>query len=462
MAPGTLAPVAVGQAPLSSDEAWETEPVRKISFYFCLAALFLRFGVVPELILYLTHFNTYLLYLVAPLAIVSTVLKGGVQRAFQSRAAYYWTAFFAWTALATPFSSWVGGSVKELVTYARADVIFLVLVGGMALNWHEVRVIFRVIAAATVVNLVSTRLFERLEAGRVILDSSGSIGNSNDLAAHLLLVLPFLLFFMLGRDRSKVIQVVVLGLVLYGIWVMLGTASRGGLVGLALVFLCLLIRASLPQKLLLIVVAGAIALVAMAVLPSITLNRLSSLFGNKETEADASTEARKYLFRMSVKYTIEHPLFGVGLFQFENFEGKSSQAQGVHGNWHETHCSYTQVSAECGVPAFLFFTAGLGSAMLLVLRTYRKAKQEGYEEIANGCFCYLLAMMGHLVALAFLAEAFSFQLPAMVGLAVTINYAAMRTMRSSRPGQAAMEAAPSRKEQFTADGPRRLLPRRSL
>jgi O-antigen ligase len=442
MAPGTLAPVDVGQIPFSFDDAWETEPIRKISFYFCLAALFLRLGVVPELILYVTHVNTYLLYLVAPLAIVSTLLKGGVRRAFQSRASYYWLAFFVWMALASPFSSWPGGSVATVITYARVDVIFLVLVGGMALNWNEVRIIFRVIAAAAVVNLVSTRLFEKIDEGRVSLESSGSIGNSNDLAAHLILVLPFLLFFMTGRGRSIVVRIVVLGLLLYGVWIILGTASRGALIGLAVMFLCLLIHASLPQRLLLVVVAGVMALVALAVLPAMTRNRLSSIFGAKEKEADESTEARKYLFRTSVKYTIEHPVFGVGPAQFASFEGKTSRAQGFHGNWHESHCAYTEVSSECGVPALIFFTAGLGSAMLLVLRTYRRAKREGYLEIANGCFCYLLAMAGYLGALLFLAQAYSYQLPAMVGLAVTLSYAAMRTMRSSHTGQASIPLAP--------------------
>jgi len=129
-------------------------------------------------------------------------------------------------------------------------------------------------------------------------------------------------------------------------------------------------------------------------------------------------------------------VFGVGPGEFDNFEGKTSRAHGSHGNWHQTHCAYTQVSSECGVPAFVFFTAGLGSAMLLVLRTYRKAKREGYEEIANGCFCYLLAMVGYLVALVFLAQAYTFKLPAMVGLAVTLSYAAMRQMKSGHDGQA--------------------------
>jgi len=61
------------------------------------------------------------------------------------------------------------------------------------------------------------------------------------------------------------------------------------------------------------------ALVALAVLPAMTRNRLSSIFGAKEKEADESTEARSILFRTSVKYTIEHPVFGVGPAQFASF-----------------------------------------------------------------------------------------------------------------------------------------------
>lgn len=435
-APDTLAPVAVGQVPSSDEDAWETHALRKISFYFCLAALFLRLSVLPELILYVTHVNTYLLYIVGPPAILSTLLMGGVKRTFQSRASYYWVAFFVWMVLATPFSSWPGGSAGRVLIYARVDGIYLVLVGGMALNWNEVRAIFRTIAAAAVVNLVSTRIFEHVSNGRVVLQSSGTIGNSNDLAAHLLLVLPFVLFFMLGAGRSIVLRIVVPGLLLYGLWVILGTASRGALVALAVVFLYVLIHISLPQKFLLLVVGGMITLLALIALPAVTLHRLGSLFGSKEEEAAESTESREYLFRTSVKYTIQHPLFGVGPDQFANYEGKTSREAGLYGTWHETHCVFTQVSSECGVPALIFFTAGLGSAILLVLRTYRKAKREGYLEIATGCFCYLLAMLGHLVALLFLAQAYTFRLPAMVGLAVTLSFAAMRTMRPSHDREA--------------------------
>jgi len=440
--PATSAPVADRQARLAREDAWETHPIRKLSLYFCLAALFLRLSVLPEVILYVTHVNTYLLYLVAPPAILSTLLMGGVRRTLQARAPYYWLAFFAWMILATPFSSWPGGSAGRVFTYGRVDLIFLFLVGGMALNWKEVRAIFRTVAAAALVNLATTRIFEQVVKGRVSLQASGTIGNSNDLAAQMLLVLPFLLFFMLGRGRSMFLRIAVLGLLVYGIWIIFGTASRGGLIALMVVFLYLLFHMSLPQKFLLVVGAGAIAVAALVALPAQTLSRLGSLFGEKHQEAKESAESREYLFRTSVMYTIQHPIFGVGPDQFSNFEGKSSRAAGEFGAWHETHCSFTQVSSECGVPAFIFFTAGLGSALLMVRRTYRDAKRDGYVEIANGCFCYLLAMTGYLSAAVFLADAYTFRLPAMVGLAVTLSFAARRTMELGPPPEAAMAPGP--------------------
>jgi len=423
-------PALAGPVLPSAEDLWENEAIRRISFRFCLAALFLRLSVLPELIYYVTQHNTYLLYLVGPLAMLTTLLRGGIQRTFSARAAYYWLGFVVWMILATPFSSWRGGSAASVFSYLRVDVIFLILVGGLALNWSDVRSIYRTIAAAALVNLLTTKLFERMDAGRMTLISTGTIGNSNDLAAQLLLVLPFVMYFGMGRGRSIVTRLVVLCLLLWGLWVILETASRGALISLAVVFLCLLIRGSLPQKAVLVFFAVVAALLALTVLPFETRDRLGSLFGGKNKEAAESEASRRYLFQTSVKYTFEHPIFGVGPGQFSNFEGRSSAEQGQHGNWHATHCFLTQVSSECGLPALFFFVAGLGSALLLVGRTYRRAKREGYPDVANACFCYVLAMAGHLTALLFLAQAYTFELPAMVGLAATLAIAAERTMRA--------------------------------
>ena len=81
------APPVVKQGPTSpTPEPDENHVFRKIVVGFSLAALFVRFGVVPELIAVLTGVNTYLLYFTAGPAILATMLSGGLRRTFRLRA----------------------------------------------------------------------------------------------------------------------------------------------------------------------------------------------------------------------------------------------------------------------------------------------------------------------------------------------------------------------------------------
>jgi O-antigen ligase len=415
------------------DDAQQSNPLRKVAFYFGLGLLFVQFAVLPELIYYITGSNTYLLYFFFPPAVIGAFITGGLRRTLRFRASWLWIAFFAWMVLATPLSYWKGGSTARVIDYGRLAMPLLFVMGGLATNWKEIRAIFYTIASAAFVNVLSARLFTREDnGGRITLDSSGTIGNSNDLAAHLLLVLPFLLFIVIDRKNLGVIRYFLLLPITYGIWLITSTASRGALVALAAMFLFILWRATPVQRILGLVAGVVLAASMFVLLPGSVLNRLGTLVGQEHSEADESSESRSYLFKTSIKYTLQHPLFGVGPDQFSNYEGNEKVSNGEVGNWHATHCSWTQVSSECGIPALLFFALGIGSALLLVNKTWRQARNEGYTEIANTCFCYLMAMVGFLVAITFLANAYRFYLPAMIGLAISIRFVALQQM-SSRP-----------------------------
>lgn len=421
-----VAPPKPAPAPVDRSEAL---PFRRFFLYCALATLFVQLSVLPEVIAYLTNQNTYLLYIVGPPALFGAIMTGGIQRTLRTKAAYLWMGFFIWMIVATPFSSWRGGSTQRVMDYGRLAMIFLFLAGGLAITWKDVRAVFYTFAAAAAVNLASARLFTTDVNGRIEFQASGTIGNSNDLAAHLLLVLPFVLYVIMGRGKPTIVKIAGLGLIAYGLWVILGTASRGALIALILVVICVLIRATLMQRVALIMMGVVLTVGAIAVLPGQTLARLGALFGEEHKEADESSDSRWYLFKKSVQFTVQHPLFGVGPDQFATYEGTSSLAEGHYGNWHATHNAFTQISSECGIPALLFFLGGLGSACAMVIRTYRQARRGGYADIANACFCYLLAMVGYLGALIFLAEAYTFKLPAMVGLAGAISFAAAQQMK---------------------------------
>lgn len=418
-------------------------PLRKFALYFGLAALFVRFSVLPEVIAYVTGVNTYLLYITVVPAVVAGLLSGALRRTFSIRAAYWWMMFVAWLILAIPFSSWVGGSVGLLSVYSRTDLVFLLIAGGLAARWTEIRAVFYTIAAASMVNLLTARFFTDNSTGRVSLAASGSIGNSNDLAAHLLLVLPFLLFITMDPKRSPLVRIPALLGIVYGINVILGTASRGALFALIVGFCFILFRATPTQRIVAVGATVVMTVAFMAVLPTNALNRLGNLFGGEHEEAQQSGESRFYLFKTSVLYTFQHPVFGVGPGQFANFEGNQRVAAGKIGNWHETHCAFTEASSECGIPALIFFVVGLGSAILLVIRTHGKARQQGNLEIKNACFCYLLSTICFLVAITFLSQAYCFYLPVMIGLAGSLSFAANRQLAKGGEGRPLRPAVPA-------------------
>ncbi|MBV8841450.1 MAG: O-antigen ligase family protein [Bryobacterales bacterium] len=414
-----------------SSKAEPANPARKIAFYAGLVFLFIRLGVVPEILFALTNTNTPILYIFGLPAIIGALLTGGLIRALRYRTGLLWLLFYGWMALAVPFSSWTGGSWGRVIDYGRFELPMLFVVGGLASTWSEVRAMFYVIACAAGFNLFTARLFGGMSNGRMNLtEMSGTLGNPNDLASQLLLVLPFVLYVIFER-KNMAVRVALFSAIAYGMYLIFGTASRGGMVALAFAFLVFLLTANRSQRMTAVAGGAVLALTLPLFLPALTMNRLGTVFGENNLEAEESSADRSYLFQQSVRYTLQHPLFGIGPDQFPNFEGKESQRKGWHGIWHATHCTYTQVSSECGIPALLFFAGGIVSALLLVARLYKKAKQRAAHSIANACLCYLLGMSGFLMAIAFLSNAYTLHLPTMVGLAISISFAGARELDRS-------------------------------
>jgi O-antigen ligase len=305
----------------------------------------------------------------------------------------------------------------------------LFAIAGLAVTWRECKAIMYVISSAAVVNLVSARLFAAESTQQRLSLEFSSIANANDFAAHLLLVLPFLLWTALN-SRSGLLRIGAMLGVGWGLYLILRTGSRGAVVGLGLDVLVVLIWGTARQRLALFTL-GPIALAAiLALTPREALRRSVSFSGGADavsSEAQESSEARRYLLQKSVEYALHHPLFGVGLGMFANYEGIQSVSSGRTGAWHVTHNSFTQAACECGIPAMLLFMAGISSTLILVNATWRDARLRNCEDIQTAAFCMMLAIVGFCAAMTFLSLAYTFYLPAMGGLAISIDCAARRT-----------------------------------
>jgi O-antigen ligase len=463
-AAGTMEP-----APLLIDPE-QQNPIRIFSLLTACIVIFLRAGNVQQMQVFLLHgTNLPMLYLFALPALLGTVLCGGLHRTFRGRSASLWLVFAAWLALCIPFSSWRGGSLSELLKYFRADLVMLFFAGGLAVEWNECKWLMRALAYAGFVSLLSGELFLRDVSGRFNLEF-GSIANANDFAAHLLFCFPFVYWFG-ASSRSVTRKLLSFAGLSYGSYLIMGTGSRGGFLGLSISLVCLFLWSSSRQRLAMLVVL-LIGMIATAVfVPHTAWERISTLWQHEspvdptDTEAEASASQRKYLLQKSIEYTISHPMFGVGLRQFSSYEGQHNDFGAGHGAWMNTHNGFTQISSENGLPALLLFVAAIIASFRILYKIHQEARRRpDCEDIEKAALAVMLSMVGFFTAFTFLNLAYTFYPCLFAGLAVTFltttkaEFARRDDARARQAGAAADTAVAVR----AAASKRRALPAREV
>jgi hypothetical protein len=399
------------------------DPVRRISFVLGLCLLFVRVSMIHEVITAETGINSRLLYIVGIPFLLTIPGSGAWGRTFHKNRNWAWIGFIVWMSMATLLSTWVGGSVDHTIYYLRTTAPLLLVTGGLAVSLCDCGRIMNTVACAGIVNVLSSRLFAYKDAGgRDSLDF-GTIANSNDLAAHLLLVLPFLLYLLMKPKSGVITKCVSAAAMAWGAYSILATGSRGALIALLVTVLVALWKGSMAQRMAIVVALGLGAASLIAVLPHSTLNRLTSFSSGQDTasgEAAASAETRTYLSYQSLMLTMRHPVFGVGPGQFSNVSGQEGKALGIH-TWQETHNFFTQISSECGVPALIFYLITVVSALITTNRILTLARRRpDLGELRVMSFCLLLAMTGFGVASLFLNMAYQFYWLLLTGLATSV------------------------------------------
>lgn len=406
----------------------ESNPLRRLGFRFALALVFFHFGFIHELLSYgLGVANTYVLLLINLTSIILAVATRGIRRTLVRHPARWWIAFTGWFVLATVFSTYRAGSIHLLQGYLLNMLSIVLVVAGLTLTLKECFQMMSAVALGGLVNVLSGSLFRNAEDGRFSIDF-GSIANSNDFAAHLLFVMPFVLFVLITK-RAKFVRFVAAGTILYSLYLVATTGSRGALISFAVVTLFLISRASGPVRLVSLLGVPLLVVALAALLPQSIVSRYGTLFqaDGQKTEADESAEVRQYLLTTSVRVTLENPLFGVGPGEFADAEGFAARAKGQHGVWLVSHNAYTQVSSELGIPGILFYLGALISTFRLIASIRKKCRNiTRLHESSIAAFCMMLAMVGFGVAIVFLSLAYTFYFLFMSGLAIALANAVDR------------------------------------
>lgn len=427
-------PPIVAWSPASTPaDPLESSGARKFGFRVALFLVFLRFSFLHEILSYEVHArNLYLVFGTTIAAISLAVMAGAVRRTLVSPTARWWLGFSVWFIVSVPFSTWRSESLHVLGFFLLSNVSLLVVVAGMTLSLRDCYAMMYAVSLGGLVNLLTGNLFQTDDPGGRIGIDFGSIANANDFAAHLMAVLPFIVF--LGSSRpSKMVKILSGAAVVYGIYLIERTGSRGAMIAVVAVALFVLVRASAKVKFAFVVLGPIIVTGFVLALPKTLITRYSTLWNDRAAAMDQgateSLENRAYLLRTSIRLTLENPLFGVGAGEFADTEGREAVQAGHHGQWMVPHNSYTQLSSEIGIPGLLLFLGAIFSAFRLANSVYRRSRREPRLQKAGvAAFCILLSMIGFCAAIFFLSLAYTYYLVFLSGLAIALSRAVDRDL----------------------------------
>jgi O-antigen ligase len=422
--PFPLAPLAASPIAVPVEE---TSSFQRLGFNVLLVFIFLVFSRIFDVKFGFLHI-TGIAYRVV---FAMVLLSRGFQVALSSNIGKALLGFTVCFGMSVPFSVWKSGSKDIFLNqWLMFSFVSFLAVAGLVHNYQQWFKLFKALTYALLVFTVIANVFGGSENGRLFL-AQGKFANPNEMAQALLLGLP-LWGGMMVISKSLPGRAFAAGVMVVILVTTFRTGSRGAMIGFVAMLLVVFLRAPVIGKLK-IVLAGALFLgIVLTTMPGRLIGRyktvaedeadVGEMGGSMAESATASTQSRKVLLRHSLIFTIRHPLFGVGPGMFAVADDSYSKDIGLRkGNWVGTHNSYTQVSSELGIPAFLFFVTTVAMALKGTYSIHKKTRGDPrLEDMGSVALALHYSLIVYAVTIVFDHIAYSVMLPVFGGLAACL------------------------------------------
>jgi len=278
-------------------------------------------------------------------------------------------ALFFWQCLTIPFAWWRMGAFTWVFTKCSKAVIVAFLVSLVVGSVRQLKqLMFIQAAAVATMTFFSVVVYRGGRMGGVL---GGVFDNPNDLAMNIALNWPLCLMFLLSSKNlfKKLLWAAGMLVMVRGLML---TYSRSGFLALAVALLFSLWEFGIRGKRhYLLAVAMFCGIAFLLVRPKNYGDRLQSMVSDDVSAYGDAKQAREELLNRSISITLTHPLLGIGPGNF----------QGYSGSWHVTHNTYTELSAESGIPSMILFIAVLTMAFRNLKRTRSSALYEKSRDV---------------------------------------------------------------------------------
>ena len=253
--------------------------------------------------------------------------------------------------------------------FIRCVIIFIIIVNVVRTEARLKGLLFLAVAVGLMLGIGAINDYRlglaTVEGYRVGGRGSGIFGNSNDMALHLVTLVPIVvsLSFATRSILKKLIYYVCAAILVAGI---VTSYSRGAFIGLVVAAGILGWKLGQERRFAVAAVAVIIAGLFLVVMPGNYGIRILSIFV-PSLDPVGSFDARRAEFLRSLNVAIHNPLLGVGM---NNYASQMSYRE------LGTHNSYTQVAAELGLAGFVCYT-------LFVVAPFRRLGQIAKETFAT-------------------------------------------------------------------------------
>ena len=297
-------------------------------------------------------------------------------------------------------------------TFIRCIVIFIVIVNVVRTHARLKALLFLALCVSIWLSLSAINDYRlglmTVEGYRVSGRGEGLFGNPNDMALHLVTIIPIAMALCFAT-RRPIRRVLYGGTALLMLAAVVLTFSRGGFIGLLVASAFLAWKIGHRHRFT-IVIAGVVLLLLLALAPNYA-TRIASIFIPSLDPLGSAGVRRELLFR-SILTAIRHPLLGVGMGNFHNVS--------IHEQ--VSHNAYTQVAAEMGIAALaiyaMFIVTPLRKLGQVTRETFGKPSSSRYYYLAIGLQASLLAYM---VSSFFGSVAYAWYVYYLVGYAVCLR-----------------------------------------
>jgi O-antigen ligase len=448
--PPAPAPIPFGDSPGSA-------PFQRFGFAVLLLFLFLIYSRVFDVKFAFLHIPGISLRVI----LLMVLLSRAFVTALKNRIGLALLGFTMWFIVTIPFSIWRRGSLDFFRENWFAAFVMYLAVGGLIGNFRQCRRAANTVAMGLFVFTIIALLFGTMETGRLFLPQ-GKFANPNEMAQALLLGVP-LWWFILIATRSPVTKVFAFGVLLLMLYTVTKTGSRGAFVALAFLVGMAFLRTTFTGKVKLVAVVCTMVVVGALIVPSRLLKRYTTFAEDTEAVANpndamtvnalASTGDRKALLIRSIKFTIYHPIFGVGPGMFPVADNDIARSDGrLKGTWMGTHNSYTQVSSEMGIPGLLFYVSALVFSLRDTHRLFKATRHDPrLHQVSSLALGLNFTLIAYGVTVFFAHIAYTSMLSVLAGLAASLVRTAdieiQRLTAGTPPPQPAPLFQPSRFQQ---------------